>query len=134
MRGTPGLDWCPGDVDRIIPAHAGNSCSKRGSSSRLTDHPRACGELAESVRHYTPSSGSSPRMRGTLTMSVCDRYGMTDSSPRMRGTRWHTEIVICRPRIIPAHAGNSKAYRLHVEPIPDHPRACGELKPCRAAR
>ena len=47
----------------------------------------------------------------------------------MRGTRNDLANVCLSHRIIPAHAGNSPAVGLAVEPPerPDHPRACGEL-------
>ena len=56
--------------------------------------------------------GSSPRMRGTLTLPL----GARDN-----------------PRIIPAHAGNSRPCRSCHPHTADHPRACGELFPALIA-
>ena len=44
----------------------------------------------------------------------------------MRGTRRHRETVRPRPRIIPAHAGNTPQLVGERCPAQDHPRACGE--------
>ena len=50
----------------IIPAYAGSTpCSKCGRL-RSRDHPRVCGEHAESLNETNGDAGSSPRMRGAL--------------------------------------------------------------------
>ena len=107
MRGT--LDYqAQGYIRvRIIPAHAGNSLSESRQPRPPPDHPRACGELMPKARLGSWISGSSPRMRGT-------RAGRQPSWPRCR--------------IIPAHAGNSMRVVEAIPPLPDHPRACGELR------
>ena len=106
MRGTQGREEARAFIRRIIPAHAGNSvpCSPR--SRQPSDHPRACGELASSQRAVPIGIGSSPRMRGTLERTLLRDF--------LR-------------RIIPAHAGNSPSVNSITPPLPDHPRACGEL-------
>ena len=91
---------------RIIPAHAGNSASTCVRPGASADHPRACGELESSTWISGSTRGSSPRMRGTQRMP-----------PELRG----------RPRIIPAHAGNSSPSASGHGLTTDHPRACGEL-------
>ena len=91
---------------RIIPAHAGNSHVGLYGSLVRPDHPRACGELIRCVD---------------------DRGGQPGSSPRMRGTRFLLPCCVEPPRIIPAHAGNSRAPRGTTRSATDHPRACGEL-------
>ena len=73
-----------------------------------TDHPRACGENSQAVRHNLFGIGSPPRMRGKLDVTV--------GTPE-------------RLRITPAHAG--KTFFLSTEALvsADHPRACGENIP-----
>ena len=106
MRGTRQDRECCLRQMRIIPAHAGNSAPDRFASSRMADHPRACGELTYVTSHSIASPGSSPRMRGTHP-----------SVETLRGSI----------RIIPAHAGNSARNPVRAGSIADHPRACGEL-------
>ena len=89
---------------RIIPAHAGQTQPPRSSGGRATDHPRACG--ANSAQRFRQSmrAGSSPRMRGKRT----------------------TNAGMCSvPRIIPAHAGQTRFFRFFPGRPADHPRACG---------
>ena len=89
---------------RIIPAHAGQTCSLRAVCVGLTDHPRACGANLLKIVSYEPHIGSSPRMRGKLTGHAIIHGGR---------------------RIIPAHAGQTFPARSNRCPPPDHPRACG---------
>ena len=106
MRGTH--RWGSYDIEdlRIIPAHAGNSQKGARSARHAADHPRACGELIEGPDGAGKTTGSSPRMRGTL---------------------WQHRTARSRPRIIPAHAGNSPRHPPDCPQLSDHPRACGEL-------
>ena len=69
------------------------------------DHPRTCGEHEAAVTGGLTDAGSSPRMRGTP--SGCRR------------PTWP-------PRIIPAHAGNTRVRSGRARRLSDHPRACGE--------
>ena len=89
----------------IIPAYAGNTCSRPLRLVVRRDHPRVCGE--HRLPHMLPSTlwGSSPRMRGTLRRAVghCKRHG-----------------------IIPAYAGNTGSGCGGSPPPGDHPRVCGE--------
>ena len=106
MRGTRLAGACEGFVNRIIPAHAGNSRSDPTACTSTPDHPRACGELPDTGEPEPSPSGSSPRMRGTRDDAV----------------------VPAQPdRIIPAHAGNSGSGSRLSGSTTDHPRACGEL-------
>ena len=50
----------------IIPAHAGSRLIPTCTSSRMQDHPRACGEQSILKRFVTFCLGSSPRMRGAV--------------------------------------------------------------------
>ena len=93
------------DVNRIIPACAGNATRPGSSSSRVSDHPRVCGER---------------------TVSYASRSAAYGSSPRVRGTRRRSSGPSVRVRIIPACAGNA-SIRIPVSPArSDHPRVCGE--------
>ena len=89
---------------RIIPAHAGQTRNSRRWSRPCSDHPRACGANSLAVVPLMPRLGS---------------------SPRMRGKHEHDGVVGGRPRIIPAHAGQTDSGDQHRGAAPDHPRACG---------
>ena len=106
MRGTLGLQHLNIEINRIIPAHAGNSSRLTRRRRQTPDHPRACGELLHN------SSGSTEP---------------TGSSPRMRGTQCFVQQARACARIIPAHAGNSVSCCAARAMAADHPRACGEL-------
>ena len=89
---------------RIIPAHAGQTCTPRTSCDFPQDHPRACGANA--------------CMTGVID-------NVDGSSPRMRGKREGRQPGELHERIIPAHAGQTCSYgRANSRPT-DHPRACG---------
>ncbi len=66
-----------------------------------------CGERAFFSLLTVPSVGSSPRVRGT-------------ARPRPRAS--------ARARFIPACAGNGRAGRFWLLPLPVHPRVCGERR------
>ena len=51
----------------IIPACAGSSSSAGGADSARGDHPRVCGEQAQSELSSSSCSGSSPRVRGAVS-------------------------------------------------------------------
>ena len=104
MRGKHGTIKHAADPDRIIPAHAGQTTSPPGRSPASPDHPRACGANTSTRSAYSTLVGSSPRMRGKLG------FGSTRQ---------------CRPRIIPAHAGQTDDAVFSMLRHPDHPRACG---------
>ena len=65
MRGTH--DRCGGreQLERFIPAHAGNTPQLFALQACLPVHPRACGEHTGSELWRQDALGSSPRMRGT---------------------------------------------------------------------
>ena len=104
MRGK--LPCWDGDVVRIriIPAHAGQTGVSLDFHGNGADHPRACGANYPYPVRRSPACGSSPRMRGK------------------RGTAVGEALT---SRIIPAHAGQTVEFVIHVEPDADHPRACG---------
>ena len=88
MRGTHARNRSGRRNPRIIPAYAGNTCSRRQLRPCRRDHPRVCGEHP-SLKPYSASfAGSSPRMRGTLISRLT-----------------HHNCA----GIIPAYAGNTQA-------------------------
>ena len=93
------------EIERFIPAPAGNSLSIGSRSTLPSVHPRACGEQMVIQRFGSPPTGSSPRLRGTV-----DSHG----------------LELGRHRFIPAPAGNSNKARFSVSRETVHPRACGE--------
>ena len=105
MRGTHNVLFAHCLTSGIIPAHAGNTEFAAGVGVDPQDHPRACGEHFAMSLSVNGIAGSSPRMRGTLArLSLCPWWA----------------------RIIPAHAGNTKAKHGDLVGWRDHPRACGE--------
>ncbi len=104
-RGTLAVRYCGQDVDRFIPAHAGNTPLTTPRSSPPTVHPRARGEHTSPVSSSMYSIGSSPRTRGTHFVVV------ENGAPG---------------RFIPAHAGNTPVTHKCSDKDPVHPRARGE--------
>ena len=105
MRGTGGVRRNGVEIDRFIPAYAGNSAVPPIFFDRSTVHPRVCGEQPLRMMMDAQSHGSSPRMRGTEPMP--------GARPAQR-------------RFIPAYAGNrTGAARVSGYPTV-HPRVCGE--------
>ena len=104
MRGKLGFGFDSFRQRRIIPAHAGQTSRTPTPTPTVSDHPRACGANAAAGRIRTLRRGSSPRMRGK------------------QGGRRKLEREI---RIIPAHAGQTRALARPDQRRTDHPRACG---------
>ena len=90
--------------ERIIPAHAGQTCGYSTLDAISADHPRACGANTSPSVYSQFASGSSPRMRGK-------------PGPHTTQAGQH--------RIIPAHAGQTRGLVSPVLERADHPRACG---------
>ena len=89
MRGKRAGGKHDGRRVRIIPAHAGQTKSKRVRAFSMPDHPRACGANRPLDFNLKSERGSSPRMRGKL---FC-------------------VFVLCFSlRIIPAHAGQTPPF------------------------
>ena len=104
MRGKPRSSTRRSPTPRIIPAHAGQTSDYFSSEIISSDHPRACGANLIVFGVVHTHLGSSPRMRGKPHCFRCRPYS---------------------PRIIPAHAGQTR-QTLHIEcGLEDHPRACG---------
>ena len=94
------------EIDRrITPAHAGKTLPVAIYKTRLSDHPRTCGENYRLGGAYLSRSGSPPHMRGKLLRCRC----------------------LCRAsRITPAHAGKTFSEFQKRKGLSDHPRTCGE--------
>ena len=107
VRGTDGPPLTDDDIERFIPACAGNSIVGALSTKPATVHPRVCGEQVPPWALKHRSIGSSPRVRGTGRISP---------------------ISTRRSRFIPACAGNSAFEAPPLLPHTVHPRVCGEQK------
>ena len=105
MRGTPAAAQAANAAQGIIPAHAGNTRSKRPARASAEDHPRTCGEHSRMIDSGYAKEGSSPHMRGTR-----------------KARSWQHE----HDGIIPAHAGNTFSTGDVWRVDGDHPRTCGE--------
>ena len=88
VRGTRRLDLVGAKLERFIPAGAGNTTSSTKHLTRMTVHPRGCGEHFSASPSFTCAVGSSPRVRGTPILRT---LGMVAG------------------RFIPAGAGNTLA-------------------------
>ena len=106
LRGTRTQHEVGNQMNRFIPAPAGNTSRRSRSRSRKPVHPRACGEHQFSQSHEPILYGSSPRLRGTpgtrstfsgiMTVHprACGEHpslpfhspSQCGSSPRLRGT------------------------------------------------
>ena len=92
-------------IGRIIPALAGNTTTRSRPGVVDEDHPRSRGE-------YPPPESSVRFSRG--------------SSPLSRGIPVPGPVRRSVPRIIPALAGNTRAFSVRGWPSRDHPRSRGE--------
>ena len=90
---------------RLIPAHAGKTCSGAGRWSAYRAHPRSRGENVTVKTHTRGAQGSSPLTRGK-----------PESAPAFSRAR----------RLIPAHAGKTGRPELYRRPPAAHPRSRGE--------
>ena len=92
-------------IQRFIPACAGNTYTALSVSSKMTVHPRMCGEhiLVKIQRHL-----------------------LAGSSPHVRGTQIRIENQISDDRFIPACAGNTTLMSNLMLRLAVHPRMCGE--------
>ncbi len=105
VRGTRERQGSQSDIQRFIPACAGNALIRYVKEWTYPVHPRVCGERYLLFAVTIAASGSSPRVRGTqrrVTQAIIDT------------------------RFIPACAGNAlvRPSKLHVRSV--HPRVCGE--------
>ena len=91
--------------DRLIPAHAGKTCSVPMSDRCCTAHPRSRGENASSWTRQPSRHGSSPLTRGKPLRTA-----------RRADSR----------RLIPAHAGKTRRVAVTRACAAAHPRSRGE--------
>ena len=105
VRGMLPLVGVVADLQRIIPACAGNATVPCVEHPTGGDHPRVCGECDASLLHNRRDQGS---------------------SPRVRGMRPSTTAAAAWSRIIPACAGNAGTHDRRPCDHGDHPRVCGE--------
>ena len=89
----------------LIPAHAGKTVTRCMCDSMLAVHPRSRGENRQRPRQSRPRSGSSPLTRGKPDQS---------------------EVSLARLRLIPAHAGKTRARSPTWPATRAHPRSRGE--------
>ena len=101
-RGVP--DGFPRPI-RLIPAHAGKTRTRRGSSRTARAHPRSRGE----------------NVIGTFVAGF-----KTGSSPLTRGKRRRAGGRASGSGLIPAHAGKTKNRVSVGKSRPAHPRSRGE--------
>ena len=148
MRGK-GPHWCGSlDVKGITPACAGKRACRNGRCRCREDHPRVCGEKAQSRLSLCLQLGSPPRVRGKgLRISSkswrsgitpacagksflfpCRTVFLRGSPPRVRGKACDANSGFLSFRITPAGAGTSCRSRSSVTGIRDHPRVCGEKR------
>ena len=89
----------------LIPACAGKTTSITNQVFSPKAHPRVCGENLASPNTRITSPGSSPRVRGKPHAS---------------------EFAGEATRLIPACAGKTEVAPYRPDPVPAHPRVCGE--------
>ncbi len=104
-RGTGGVNWFRMNINRFIPARAGNSTTNLATCRRRSVYPRSRGEQ----RTFTPtgrsSNGLSPLARGTVMDALEQATPM---------------------RFIPARAGNRLEGALASGKLTVYPRSRGE--------
>ena len=75
-----------GDLNRFIPACAGNSSHGVSAISIISVHPRVCGEQLIAQLFFLTSNGSSPRVRGTALLDPM-QHGFKRFIPACAGNR-----------------------------------------------
>ena len=112
-------------LTRLIPAWAGKTSVRCGSSPPTRAHPRVGGEN-HAANPETPCGGAHPRVGGEN--ALCDLPGSDDagSSPRGRGKRQVPDLRAPNGRLIPAWAGKTQTRPHRAGRGPAHPRVGGE--------
>ena len=105
MRGKGTSKCTQLSYTRITPAYAGKRQMVLVVLDCSRDHPRVCGEKAESYDTLISYTGSPPRMRGKETV-LLERF--------------------CETGITPACAGKRNSQHTTFTSERDHPRVCGE--------
>ena len=104
-RGTPCANFVISQLERLIPARAGNTPKSRSFTITVTAHPRSRGEHFVFTEPKSGALGSSPLARGTLL-------------------HYRKEPPSCR--LIPARAGNTFWAQCLDTESRAHPRSRGE--------
>ena len=94
-----------GPPGRLIPAHAGKTCSSRAAAALIAAHPRSRGENGRLAMRAFTGAGSSPLTRGKHEVSSFD---------------------LEMPGLIPAHAGKTSRPSILGPKVAAHPRSRGE--------
>ena len=105
MRGIRTYPRAAEQLERFIPADAGNTGHSPFANSQATVHPRGCGEYSIILDGAQTTLGS---------------------SPRMRGIQFQRHYHHGRDRFIPADAGNTHLLAPRGRRGTVHPRGCGE--------
>ena len=109
MRGKAIDRHFPEPCFGITPAYAGKRGRNKSGQPAAKDHPRVCGEKADTAAACALCWGSPPRMRGKAPSAAQAALQMG---------------------ITPAYAGKSPASRYFFSVVMDHPRVCGEKHSC----
>ena len=145
-RGTQLLRVCHAQIDRFIPAGAGNARAQNTPRQGKSVHPRRRGEREPRAVERCREPGSSPQARGTRSAStlssilrrfipagagnagdVASNDFQRPVHPRRRGERPTVQpIRSLRLRFIPAGAGNAAEFLKLRCVVPVHPRRRGE--------
>ena len=104
-RGKRGRGDDTGDLERLIPAHAGKTSQRTAKPCAGRAHPRSRGENVARSRARRARSGSSPLTRGKRTRAF---------TPLVAGG------------LIPAHAGKTSSADPNATTATAHPRSRGE--------
>ena len=103
---------CLGEERRLIPAHAGKTPARAVPQPGAAAHPRSRGE----------------------NYSTCPfRRAVPGSSPLTRGKHWQRFRSYARGRLIPAHAGKTRAATTAMARRTAHPRSRGENQLCTSS-
>ncbi len=129
---------------RIIPTRVGTSLWCNPCTSRLQDHPHACGDKLHCDRIQHTFRGSSPRVWGQVdeyfsivfnTGIIPTRVGTRiparasslfriGSSPRVWGQAITVSVATPVTGIIPTRVGTRNCWTFTAETVKDHPHAC----------
>ena len=104
VRGNHGIDEGATDVERSIPARAGEPVPRQAPRPQQPLYPRACGGTTRGAPGTVPPTGLSPRVRGNRGMG--EAAGLAGGS-------------------IPARAGEPIPGTGHDKTDEVYPRACG---------
>ena len=124
-RGKQSLETNGQYRPRLIPAHAGKTKGARPRDSHAPAHPHSRGE----TRRGPPARGPArahPRSRGENGDRAEAVAAAGGSSPLTRGKLWSGVGCAWCSRLIPAHAGKTKASLKISSRLAAHPRSRGE--------